>query len=196
MIVPIKCERLLREQRTQLVELSEYETELEKTYNGFKDYLPKDAKNILDIGCGMSWIDVFLSKHYDHKIKIHLADKHGVSPKILSGFATHKDEFSHYHNFDYAIELLTINDVPKENIIQHNLLRKDLPTDEFDIVISLLSWGFHYPISNYRPNLSKNGIIIVDVRYHTTGMKELQKFGTCLPIYESRKYARMLCRPN
>ena len=196
MIVPIKCEHLLREQRTGMKELSEYEIELAKTYDGFKEFLPKDAKNILDIGCGMSGIDVFLSKHYDHKVKIHLADKHGISPKILSGFATDKDSFSHYHNFDYAIELLTINEVPKENIIEHNLLRKEFPTDEFDVVISLLSWGFHYPIRDYVPNVSKGGIIIVDVRKNTDGLNELSSRGNCTIVYESQKYVRIACQPN
>lgn len=194
MIVSDECIPLLREQRTHMGDVSEYGIEMERTYKSFVGLLPKKATAILDVGCGMSGIDVHLSKHYNHDIKVTLADKDGISDVILSGFASSKDEFCHYHNFEYAIKLLCDNGVPRKNIDPLDLNLYQFPKEPFDIVISLLSWGFHYPINDYYPNVRPGGVIIADCRKKTPSENMLNERGKCTRVFESSKYYRILCQ--
>lgn len=194
MIIPEECIPLLKEQRTSLQHVDEYTYELSNTFDSFRKSLPAKVKSILDIGSGMSGIDVFLSKHYNHSVDITLADKHGVSEKILSGFSINGNSFSYYNDFELALKLLETNGVPRSNIIVHNLLEQEFPKNSYDIVISLLSWGFHYPIHDYFPSVNKGGVIIADCRKGTDGIKKLRIFGECKVVYEAQKYHRVLCQ--
>ena len=194
MIVPDQCLPLLREQRTHYLDLAQdYGTELRKTYESIKPYLPDRAQRILDIGCGMAGIDVLLSEHYGHEVEIVLVDKQGVSPTILSGFAQSGDWFSHYHDFGAAIELLEVNGVPLKNVRCVNLIEEPFPEEDCDIAISLLSWGFHFPISDYFPAVRKGGVIIVDVRKGTDGISLLSERGKVTVAHKSGKYDRAVC---
>ncbi len=88
--------------------------------------------------------------------------------------------------------------VPASNIYTNEINRDGFPgTQSFDLVISLISWGFHYPVSTYaRPvygALAPHGVLILDVRRGTAGKDELAElFGqspTLLQVTE--KYERV-----
>ncbi len=68
-----------------------------------------------------------------------------------------------------------------------------------DLVISLISWGFHYPVDTYlaqiRSLLSKNGVLILDVRKNTDGMKKIkEQFRHVDIIEEKAKRYRLAAR--
>ena len=193
MIVPARCERLLREQRTSLVDVAEYGQEIRRVYESFQPLLPRRAEYIMDIGCGMAGIDVHLHRHYPDA-EIVLVDKQGVSKHINSGYSTHRDGFSHYHDFGGALELLRQNGVDLERIQTHDVTGGNLPDDAFDVVVSLLSWGFHYPIHDYAPKVRPGGVIIADCRLGTPAEKELSAFGACTVVYQSSKLRRVVCQ--
>lgn len=193
MIVPMQCERLLREQRTSLGIVAEYGQTLLRTYESFAHLLPERAERIMDIGCGMAGIDVYLHRHYP-EAEIVLVDKQGTAPRINSGYNKHKDRFAHYHDFDGALELLRQNGVNMDRIKTHDVTQQRIPEDEFDVVISLLSWGFHYPIHDYAPNIKPGGVIIADCRVGSPAQDELTAFGTCAVVHQSSKYRRVVCQ--
>lgn len=67
----------------------------------------------------------------------------------------------------------------------------------FDLVISLISWGFHYPLSQYMDDvyelLNENGALILDLRKKTKDKAILQdRFSGVKQIAEGQKYYRML----
>lgn len=189
MHIPARCLPLLEEQRTHYKDIkSEYGAELQNTFDTFREYLPNTAENILDIGSGMAGIDVFLGKHYPGAI-LHLLDKQGKSPKINAGFNASADQFAHYNDFDGALELLTANGV-ENPIVCHDIGKGRFPDLLYDVVISLLSWGFHYPIQTYAPRC--RGVMIVDVRKGTGGEDELAEFGETIIVHESRKFRRVV----
>ena len=140
----------------------------------------------------MSGIDVFLSGTYDHIPKITLLDKNGVSDTINAGFNETADKFANYHDFSLAKNLLMLNGVPEKNIITCDIQEQSFPETNFDIVISLLSWGFHYPISTYEPVMANGGVIICDVRKGTDGLNRLSKMGTVRIVHDSKKYVRVV----
>ena len=59
----------------------------EKEYETIKDFLPNNVSNILDIGCGLGIINIFLNKKYNHNTQFFLIDKDRVDIKIKYGFS-------------------------------------------------------------------------------------------------------------
>lgn len=166
-------------------------------YEMVRKYLPYDCDSILDIGCGVGGIDVCIYRHYEPKgIDLYMLDKTHIERNVAYGF---KQKASIYNSLLVAKELLTSNGVPERRI---NLIEatdsNDIAIDkQVDLVISLLSWGFHYPIGLYLDSvqgiLRKNGKIIVDIRKNTGGMNLLEKaFGNTQVISESQKSSRVL----
>ncbi len=187
--VPPRCLPLLREQRTHYTDVGrQYGDELARTFDTFRDYLPVTAEAILDIGSGMAGIDVLLGRHYP-VATLHLLDKQGVSDRINAGFNACAGDFAHYNDFDAALELLTENGVANE-VVCHDMHREAFPVEHFDVVVSLLSWGFHYPISTYAPRC--RGTMVVDVRKGTDGEDELAEYGSVIIVHEARKYRRVV----
>lgn len=186
--VPDVCIPLLKEQRTCYTDhASQYSEELARTFAGMAPFLPENANAILDIGCGMAGIDVFLSRRFA-SAEIHLLDKQGTSESINAGYNASADEFANYHDFAAAMALLSANGV-KNKIFCHDMRSDSFPSQEFDVVVSLLSWGFHYPIDTYAPKC--RGTMIVDVRRDTGGELRLSQFGDLTTIHESKKYRRV-----
>ena len=62
----VKIESVFRKKKIA----HEYSEDMRNEYLKIKEHLPADCSSILDIGCGIASIDVFLNKHYD-KNKIH-----------------------------------------------------------------------------------------------------------------------------
>lgn len=178
-VVPDQCLPLLREQRTHYTpgrEAEQYSAELERTFDQIKEVVKTPPRRVLDIGCGMAGIDVLIGKHWP-EAELHLLDKDGVSPVINAGYHDKAGDFSHYHSVYAANALLDANDI-QNRICWYQYL----PSIEFDLVISLLSWGFHYPLTTYTPNCT--GLFIVDAR-------KGQPMPRHKMLYESKKYKRI-----
>lgn len=189
--VPDRCLPLLREQRTHYKDIrAEYGREIEATFATFRDYLPETAESILDIGSGMAGIDVLLGKHYP-KATLHLLDKSGVSPRINAGFNAKAEDFAHYNDFGAALGLLAANGVDNP-VVCHDMHRDPFPDHVFDVVVSLLSWGFHYPIATYAPKCW--GVMVVDVRKGTDGEAKLGEIGDVKVVHEGQKFRRVVVR--
>jgi SAM-dependent methyltransferase len=123
--------------------------------------------NILDIGCGLGVIDVLLSKHYPNA-KFYLQDKSEEidSTKKYNGF---NQTYQYYNNVDLLEEFVKNNGVKNFEIVDgQNLYQTDI---KFDIIMSLLSCGWHYSLLTYleyiKDHLTTNGILIIDVRNDT-----------------------------
>lgn len=141
--------------------------QLTDTFNLIKSNLDNSKiKNVLDIGCGLGLINIFIYNHF--KCNLYLLDKSIIEEnKRFIGFGD-INSMGFYGNLNAAKELLILNDIPDNyiNLIepeQFNLIKNKL-----DLVISLLSWCHHYPYNTYSElvykKLNKNGIIIVDCR--------------------------------
>jgi hypothetical protein len=73
-----------------------------------------------------------------------------------------------YNNLDLSERFLRLNGL-KNNITILNPDSNFNDIKEVDIIISLISWGFHYPISTYidivNNIISKDGLVILDIRH-------------------------------
>ncbi len=190
----IKIESMLLPTRTKRL----FSLDMEREYSIIKNYLIKGPRNILDIGCGVAGIDIMLNRHYvaeNQKPNFYLLDKSEVNSKVYYGIEKHA---AYYNSLGIAKELLEANGVEDKRIFMQEVDDKPFfPNDKFDLVISLISWGFHYPISTYLEQvyerLNVGGQLIVDVRKGTDGFSLLEaKFGSYQVIYEARKHQRLL----
>lgn len=165
LIVPAQCEGWLRVQRPQ----GDYQKEIEQDFRIIENHLPERVESIIDIGCGMAGIDVFLKRKYP-AARLDLLDGDGKFQSY--GFSPTSKPYS---SRACAEELLAANGVKCDGWI-------DVGTNDqlkADLVISLLSWGFHYPLSAY--NVS--GFCIADLRKGHEGRRGVV-------IYEAAKYDR------
>lgn len=173
-----------------------YSNDLQNDYEDIQKVIPAHSQNILDIGCGIAGIDAYIFRGAaDPKPAMWLLDKDGVSD-LYYGF---ESDASFYNSLEKAREFLIANGVPDQNIRTVNILTESFPeTVEFDVVISLISWGFHYPVSTYLEQvhkaLSPTGVLIIDVRKETDGEDELRAmFGAVNCIKDYDKHKRLVC---
>ncbi len=167
-----------------------------KEYNIIKPYIPTVAHRILDIGAGVGGIDVALFKHYEksHNVKLYLLDKTYIDKKIHYGL---KEKAAFYNSLEITRDLLSLNGVPERNIhLQNANDENKIEGGPFDLVISLISWGFHYPISTYLEQvynrLNDGGTTILDIRKGTDAISEIRtKYSKIKVIYEGDKHQRL-----
>lgn len=127
-----------------------YAKTLEQDYKMMLPFLPDSVESILDVGCGMAGIDILLKRHYP-AASLWLLDGDGAEKR--DGWNETLNAFS---SRTAADELLAANGVKADCWI-------DVNTSELlkaELIISLASLGYHYPLSTYR----LNGLCIMDLR--------------------------------
>ena len=152
----------------------------------------KPAK-IADIGCGYALADLFLYQRY--KSEITLIDIEQSKERHF-GFAA---AGAGYASLDKAQEFLTKNGVPKNKITLVNPNKtKVSDIGKFDLVISLASCGFHYPLDTYASffgtQISDGGAVVVDVRKGSGGIAYLKQFGTVEVLEKHKKYSTVITK--
>lgn len=182
--------------RDEIAEL--YARDIAAEYQTMKSALPEDAEAILDIGCGIAGIDVFLYGHYAHsKPSLSLLDKNGISEQVYYGF---RESGACYNSLAAAEEFLVANGIPRAAIHTFDIDQDGFPAHEkFDLVVSLISWGFHYPVEVYLDQvcaaLREGGVLILDVRKKTDGKRLLaHRFASVETLLDEKKYERVLAK--
>ena len=183
------CEQYLNHMRSEFQEL--------------KPHLPGTVSSIVDIGCGMAGIDLYLWKHYqEHQPDIVLFDKSEVSEDLYYYF---RQQPAFYNSLKTAKENLTNGDIPEERVHTVEASTENLRgLESIDFCFSLLSWGFHYPVDTYLDEvlevIDPEGRVVLDIRKETgdvsketDGFKACkQAFDTLKVIKDARKYKRII----
>jgi SAM-dependent methyltransferase len=170
-----------------------YEKDIQKDYNSIKNYLPENCANVLDIGCGIGGIDLLLYNHYLKNLKLNLFDFSRTDKEIYYGYQARG---SIYNSLATSTQFLIENGVQLSDIAAHDASVK-FPDGKFDIIISLLSCGFHYPVETYLAEIikAKRGIVILDIRKNTGQIEALKAaFVSVQIIAEYGKCERVLIK--
>jgi SAM-dependent methyltransferase len=166
-------------------------------YESLKPYLPERATSILDIGCGLAGIDLMLYRHYpEAPPAVALLDRDGVSDQVYYGY---EPEAAHYASLELARRFLIENGVPSDAVTTFDSDTDGYPSDRrFDFIVSVVSWGFHYPLETYLADvdrtLSEGGILVIDVREGTNAEQKLQAIGEVETVEVSRRRQRLCVR--
>jgi hypothetical protein len=168
--VPESAIHYIRMHRTH-IQPEEYQESCLQDYTMIYKYLPEKVGSIIDIGCGMAGIDVFLKRRYPDA-ELYLLD--GDGDEFACGW---NDTMKPFSSREAAEELLGLNGIKVTGWLPVNTKKKL----KADLIISLLSYGFHYPISAY----DCEGTMLCDLR---TGMEP--KRGTVIAY--NNKYNRCI----
>jgi len=195
MKVPESCMPWIKLQRhgaKYSINKKEYIAEMEKEFKLMLPFLSKECNSILDIGCGIAGIDVLLSKHYDNP-KLYLLDGDFKNPDIVYGFT--KNTKSIYNSLLATKDMMEKNHISNYKILTLNSGLNLM--ENIDIIISTLSCGYHYPVDTYLEKinkiLSKNGILIIDIRENTDGIKKIGKYFQYINIISNYNKSARIC---
>lgn len=149
---------------------------------------------VLDIGCGIAGWLCCLPDYANPEI--YLIDKTQVDKDLYYGF---KPKTSFYNSMDIAKKNLIENGIKKCKIFMHEADNTIPFKTKFDLIVSFISCGFHYPIETYLDQiyekLTIGGVFIVDLRLGTEGLRAgTNKFGNHEVIRETRTYQRVVFR--
>jgi hypothetical protein len=196
---PISLAYATIEARVRYVNIIDrFQRSIHRDFRSIESALPPAATNILDIGCGLAAIDVFLYRHYiiPSQPDLYLADFDETSKRIDYSYGRSP---TRYNSLQIAREMLLDNDVPSQAIHFINpediVRAQDLP--RFNLVISTLAWGFHFPVDAYAQAvfnlMADGGSLILDIRKGTDGIGQLEKlFRVTQIIEESETRQRVL----
>ena len=145
-----------------------------KEIETFKNYLPKNAQNIMDIGCGLGILNVNLNKIYLNKPNFFLLDKNRIDKKIKYGFSFN---YESYNELNETKRILLENNIQDKQIHLIDVEKQIQINKEIDLVISLKSMAYHYPFEEYfqlfKECCKKNTVFIFDI---STGYYNLNLF--------------------
>ena len=158
-----------------------------------KDYLPKNVENIMDIGCGLGIINIYLNQIYNNQPNFFLLDKNRIDKEIKYGFSS---EYESYNDLNQTKNLLLNNNI---NFLHTIDVEKDIKIEnKIDLVISLKSMGYHYPIDQYlklfRTCCDDNTCFIFDVSEGYYNASLLKKYFDVVDIIYEEKSIHSLKR--
>ena len=125
---------------------SKTEELFQKEIETFKKFLPNNPKNVMDIGCGLGIINIFLNKNYQKKINFYLLDKDKVDKKIQYGFHSN---YESYNDLSITRKILEKNGIDNNEINIFDVEKPITIKEPIDLIISLKSMGYHYPFEKY-----------------------------------------------
>lgn len=160
--IPDACVPFIRLQRSRYIERKvpdpeevkrRYAAHVAEDFAGMTPHLPGHVSRILEIGCGMAALQVWMHERYpDAEIELLDADE-----TTTQGGAGYSDKSELYNSWARTEELLGANGVTVSR--WHRVGTQDLL--EADLVVSMASWGYHYPLSTYKV---RSPMCIVDLR--------------------------------
>jgi hypothetical protein len=129
-------------------------------------------------------------------MRLYLLDRTQTDESIAYGYRERAD---YYNSLEITRAFLVLNGVPETSLV--TLEARDdaglhVP-EPVDLIVSLISWGFHYPVATYLDRshelLRDGGRLIIDVRKGTGGVEQIkQKYGNAEVIAEGAKRLRVV----
>ena len=166
----------------------------------FKAFLPDSAENIMDIGCGLGIINIYLNKFFNKKSNFFLLDKSRIDKKINYGFSSN---YESYNDLNETKNILLENEVDSGRIYLFDVEKKFQINKKMNLIISLKSMGYHYPINTYielfRNCCTNDTVFIYDIGDNQYDVNYLETiFDNVKIIYEEKtnNVLRRVCCKN
>jgi SAM-dependent methyltransferase len=151
-----------------------YMQEAEREALAIRTVVPRDCETLMDIGCGLGGFDLALTRLCPSIKRLVLVDQDRFETRPHYGFAS---SGSSYNSLADTADFLKANGTTA-TIRTVDVLTQPFPNDErVDVVVSLISWGHHYPVSTYVAAvyavLKPGGVVVLDVRRQSGGLTDL-----------------------
>ena len=105
-----------------------------KEIETFKNFLPNKVDNIIDIGCGLGIIDIFLNKLYLNKPNFFLLDKNKIDKKIKYGFSYN---YESYNNLDETRKILSDSYIENDRIHIFDVEKPIIINQQIDLIMKV-----------------------------------------------------------
>jgi SAM-dependent methyltransferase len=164
LIVPDCCLEQIRKQRTQFARVPDpaaaWAASIARDWAEIAGLVPWPCAATLDIGCGLAGIDVPLYRQT--RATMFLCDRDIFEKRPVYGYSATPSAYCRYRE---TTAFLSANGIPDHAA----RLSEDLPDGaQIDMVLSLISWGFHYPVSVYLRRVARilrpGGVLVLDLR--------------------------------
>jgi len=150
---------------------------------------------MLEIGCGVGGFAAIAGRTLQSRAaeyEIHLLDFDQIEP-VFYGYAP---KTARYNSSKLTLELIEANGVPADRVTFHDAAQGFPVLRSIDLVVSLLSWGFHYPVNEYLESvclsLAPSGAVLLDVRRGTRGEEDIRAtFSTVEVVRKESKFLRL-----
>jgi SAM-dependent methyltransferase len=165
----------------------------EYIFNKIQPFINDHIYNILDIGCGLGGFDALLYNKLESTPQLFMMDKDDESPINGRHYTGFEKEPAAYNSLKATRDFLIKNNVLEEHISLIEAENGFPKQQEFDVVVSFLAWGFHFPVSYYinevYRSLKNNGSLCIDLRKGTNGIDELKEYFKEVNLaYEGEKH--------
>lgn len=197
LIIPDPCVKFIRWQHSRFMAAKVPDPqEAKRLYGeliyqyflGMEPYFPKKVDSIIEVGCGLATIEVFIKRKYPDA---HLSLLDGTGENIVKrdtpeevGQGGWQETLAPYNSRAHTEMLLNANGVTVDRWIS-------IGTTEHlkaDLILSMASWGLHYPFANY----DADGFVICDLRRTHEGARiNAIKAAGGKVVFEGPKYDRM-----
>ncbi len=172
--------------------------DIRKDYQQIAPFLPDQVRSVVDVGSGLGGINIFLQDRYqDQRPFFHLLDKNRIDRSV---YYFYEETASAYCNFKATKNFLIDNGLPAAQIHLVDMNTASFPKEiKVDLVISFLSWGYHYPLETYLEQvlaiLADDGSLVIDLRKDQSGVVNLMKiFGSVQLIDETFRHVRVIAK--
>ena len=167
---------------------SAYYNDMSSAYSDIVKHIPAGYSSVLDIGCGIGGIDVLLGQK-NPECEFAMLDRDGMESTIYYGF---KESGAKYNYLSYTTQFMVSNGISENKIKTYNADAQQWPEGTFDVILSLISWGFHYPISTYLyaayNAMHSKSVMILDIRHNSNGYDQL--LGVFNHVRVIRRYSK------
>jgi tetratricopeptide (TPR) repeat protein len=170
-----------------------------RDYLELRPLLPRDAKNILNIGGGVALLEILLRAHY--------YDRSDVRFTVIEQIKM--ENITHYDGAVVPLESpITILDTARKNAEANeydnftgmsSVESEKLRSEKVDCIVSLRSWSYLYSLDTYfdlvRDVLVPDGILILDVSRRNDDLERLSShFDFQAVIREYQTHRRVVLR--
>lgn len=160
-------------------------------FHQLSPHLPDKIDGLLDIGCGLAGIDVFIARARPGAV-VHLVDGYEMDNKNKKH--GYNKQSTPWNDVDSAGKFVRDN-CPDTKVVTHYYDRP-LDIDKIDLIISMWSWGFHYPVSTYLPVALRHprAGVVLDIRKRSNGLTAMYNAGYRINaiVMEGKKTLRCL----
>lgn len=168
-----------------------YAADIEATFQLMLPFLPETAESVVDVGGGLGGMALRLARHYGPGCRVIVYDRTGDAGSKI-GWHSSAADFGAYNNLQLTSQFLEGNGC--ENFAVGDADADLFPGGPHQLVISLLSMGFHYPVETYlqeiHASLVDGGVLMFDARKGRDISCVAEKFNSrLLALHETDKHA-------
>tara|TARA_B100001093_G_C26668935_1_gene945321 strand:- start:340 stop:864 length:525 start_codon:yes stop_codon:yes gene_type:complete len=126
---------------------------MSKEFSTIEKFIDKEDKNFLSIGGGIGGLELIINQKFQNN-NFYFIERNYISKKVKYGWGgTVNDEA--YNDLILQKNFLMMNGMQGNQINIFDYDKDSLPEIKFDVIISLLSLGYHYTFDLYIEYLKK-----------------------------------------